>query len=73
MTNKERSFLMVFQLSPLISNYYKKSHTCEEDGAFIFWYLLTNLKNKQLFKKLLKWANKKQNFNIYNVEFFLKR
>ena len=38
----------------------KKSHTCEE-GAHLrisFWYLLTNLKNKLLLKKLLKWANK---------------
>ena len=29
-----------------------------------------NLKNKYLLKKLLKWANKKQNnFNIYNAAF----
>ena len=33
-----------------------------------------NLKNKHLFKKLLKWANKKQNdFDIYNVAFFFKK
>ena len=33
-----------------------------------------NLNNKYLFKKLLKWANKKHNnFNIYNVAFFLKK
>ena len=33
-----------------------------------FWHLLVNLKNKYLFKKVLKWANKKQNnFNIYNA------
>ena len=54
----------------------KKSHTCEEGGAHFrisFWHLLMNLKNKYLFKKLLKWVNKKQNnFNIYNVTFFLK-
>ena len=48
-----------------------KNHTCEEGGANLrisFWHLLTNLKNKYLFKNLLKWANKKQNnLNIYNV------
>ena len=33
-----------------------------------FWHLLVNLKNKYLFKKVLKWANKEQNnFNIYNA------
>ena len=37
-----------------------------------FWHLLMNLKNKQLLKKLLKWANKKQNNYIYNVAFFKK-
>ena len=54
----------------------KKSHTCEEGGAHLkiyFWHLLMNLK-KQLLKKLLKWANKKQNnFTIYNVALFLKK
>ena len=52
----------------------KKSHTYEEGGAHLrisFWHLLMNLKNKSLLKKLLKWANKKQNnFNVYNVAFF---
>ena len=39
-----------------------------------FWHLLMNLKNKKLFKKLLKWANKRQNnFNIYNVVFKKKK
>ena len=51
----------------------KKSHTCEEGGAHLricVWYLLMNLKNNYLLKKLLKWANKKcKNFNIYNVVF----
>ena len=50
----------------------KKSHTCE-GGAHVrisFWHLLMNLKDKHLFKKLLKWVNKKQNnFNNYNVAF----
>ena len=33
-----------------------------------------NLNNKYLIKKLLKWANKKQNnFNIYNAAFKEKR
>ena len=37
----------------------QKSHTCEEGGIQI------------IIKKLLKWANKKQNnFNIYNAAFF---
>ena len=49
----------------------KKSHTWEEGGAQLkisFWHLLMNLKNKYLFKKMLKLANKKQNnFNIYNA------
>ena len=33
-----------------------------------------NLKNKCLFKKLLKWVNKKQNdFDIYNAAYFFKK
>ena len=33
-----------------------------------------NLINKYLFKKLLKWANEKQNnFNIYNAAFKKKK
>ena len=55
----------------------KKSYTCEEGGAHLrifLWHLLMNLKNKCLFKKLLKWANEKcKNFNIYNVVFFKKK
>ena len=42
----------------------KKSHPCEEGGAHLttsVWHLLMNLKNNYLLKKLLKWANKKQN------------
>ena len=53
----------------------KKSHSCEEGGAPLrisFWHLLINLKNKQLLRKQLKWANKKQNVNIYNAAFFKK-
>ena len=53
---------------------FQKSHTCEEGGTHFripFWDLLMNLKNNYLFKKPLKWANRKQNnFNIYNVAFF---
>ena len=52
------------------------THTCEEGGVHIrisIWHLLMNLKNKHLLKKLLKWANKKQNFNIYNVVFKKKK
>ena len=42
-------------------------------SELLFWHLPMNLKHKYLFKKLFKWANKKQNnFNIYNAEFFLK-
>ena len=55
----------------------EKSHTCEEGGAHLrifVWHLLMNSKNNYLFKKLLKWANKKcKNFNIYNVAFFKKK
>ena len=47
----------------------EKSHTYEEGGAnprISVWHLLINLKNNYLFKKLLKWANKKcKYFNIY--------
>ena len=54
----------------------KKSHTYEKGGGNLrisFWHLLMNLKNKYVLKKLLKWANKKQNnFNIYNVAFLKK-
>ena len=52
----------------------KENCTCKEGRAHLrisFWHLLTNLKNKYLFKKLLKWANRKQNnFNIYNAAFY---
>ena len=55
----------------------KKSHTCEEGGAHLrisVWHLLTKLKNNNLLKKLLQWANKKcKNFNIYNIVFFKKK
>ena len=55
---------------------WEKSQTSEGGGAHLrisVWHLLMNLKNNYLFKKLLKWANKKcKNFNIYNVVFFEK-
>ena len=39
-----------------------------------FWHLLMNLTNNYLRKKLLNWANKKRNnFNIYNIVFSLKK
>ena len=47
----------------------KKSHTCEGETnlKISVCHLLMNLKNNFLFKKVLKWANKKcMNFNIYN-------
>ena len=54
----------------------EETHKYEESEAhhrISFWYLLMNSKNNHLSKKLLKWANKKQNsFNIYNVVFFEK-
>ena len=40
---------------------HKKSHTYKESRAHLrisFWNLLMSLKNNQLLKKLLKWANK---------------
>ena len=49
----------------------------EEGGVHLrisFQHLWMNLKNKSLLKKLLNWANKKQNnFNIYNVVFKKKK
>ena len=55
----------------------RKNHTrVKKVGhtSISFWHLLMNLKNIFLFKKLLKWVNKKQNnFNIYNVAFFKKK
>ena len=36
-----------------------------------FWHLLMNLKNNYLLKKLLKWANKKQ--NNFTMLYFLKK
>ena len=37
-------------------------------------FCLAFIDEKQLLKKLLKWANEKcKNFNIYNVAFFLKK
>ena len=51
----------------------KKSHTCEEGGAHLrisFWPF-TDEPEKQIIKKTVEVANKKQNnFNIYNVVFF---
>ena len=39
-----------------------------------FWPLLMNLKNNYLFKKRLKWPNKKRkNVNIYNYLHILKK
>ena len=52
----------------------KKSHTCEEVRAHLrisFWPLLINMKDKYLFKKLLKWANKKK--KIFTMLNFLKK
>ena len=47
----------------------EKSHTCEEGGL----EKDNELETQIIIKKLLKWANKKQNnFNIYNVAFFKK-
>ena len=54
----------------------QKSHTCEKGGAHhrtYFWHFFMNLKSNYLFKKLLKWANKKyKNFNTYNNAVFFK-
>ena len=51
----------------------EEAHKYEESEThqrISFWYLLMNLKNNYLSKKVLKWANKKQkNFNIQNVAF----
>ena len=52
-----------------------KSHTCEAMAylRISFWYLQMNLKNKYLFKKLLKLANKKQKNLIFTMLHFLKK
>ena len=52
-----------------------KNHThlkkVGQTSEFLFGIYLMNLKNNNLYKKLLTWANKKcKNFNIYNVVFF---
>ena len=54
----------------LLSMKKKKSHTCEEGGIpQNFCLAFVGELEKQLLKKLLKWANKKcKNFNIYNVD-----
>ena len=47
-----------------------KNHTCEEGGAHLkisVWNLLINLKHTTIYLKLLKWAKKSKNFDIYNV------
>ena len=70
-------FLIGWKSTTKIWYFVKKSHTCEEGGAQLrisFWHLLMNLKIKYLSKKMLKWANKKQNnFNIYNAVFLKKK
>ena len=51
----------------------KKSHTCEEGGVQLiisFKYLLMNLKNNYLFKKLLKWNNKNVRILLLMLYFF---
>ena len=58
----------------LIFRTHNKNHThVKKVGAHLripFWHLLMNLKKQIIIKKLLKWANKKQNnFNIHNVVF----
>ena len=55
----------------LVVNPDKKNDTCEEGGIpQNFFLAFIDEIEIQLCKKLLKWANKKQNFNIYNVAFF---
>ena len=53
----------------------KTSHICEGEVPLriSFWHFLMNLENNYLLKKLLKWAKKCKNFNIYNVLFILKK
>ena len=50
----------------------KKSHIYEEGGGTPQNFFLTFIDEleKQLIQKLLKWANEKQNFKIYNIVFF---
>ena len=53
----------------------KKSHTCEEGGAHLSFSFLAYIDEleKQLLKKLLKWANKKQITSIFTMLNFLKK
>ena len=50
----------------------KKSHIYEEGGGTPqnFFLAFIDELEKQLIQKLLKWANEKQNFKIYNIVFF---
>ena len=51
-------------------NSFFENHICEEGGVHLknFFLAFTDELEKQLSKKLLKWANKKRtNFNTYNV------
>ena len=55
----------------------EKNHTHMKKVGHLrisIWHLSMNLKNKYLLKKLLKWANKKQNnLNIYKAALKEKR
>ena len=53
----------------------KTTHMWRKWGTLqnFFFAFIDELEKQIIIKKLLKWANKKQNnFNIYNVAFFLK-
>ena len=46
-------------LSPAFKIFIERPEKGGEHLKISVWYLLMNLKNNYLFKKLLKWANKK--------------
>ena len=74
MTVNVQKMYITFLASSL--HIYEKSHTCGESGAHLrisFWYLLMNLKNKLLLKKLLKWANKNKIILIFTMLHFFKK
>ena len=60
---KAENFQFIFSKTPL----FNKNHTHAQNFSLTFIYEVEK-------RKLLKWANKKQNnFNIYNVAFFKKK
>ena len=54
-----KKHLCTSDLSPACKIFIERPEKGGEHLKISVWYLLMNLKNNYLFKKLLKWANKK--------------